>query len=520
MDRSAAFPQSSQITVGAAPHPALRPGSLGGKARLLSQFDRCIGDGRLAYTGSRDSFAGLQAYEPCKRLPHDRKDPNMPLWLIPTTYVVVSVACGIVLPRLEHAYLAAYTSGASASAAIAFYSAVSSGMMALTGIVFAISLVLVQFNAVSYSPRLVIVTANDPGLFHTLGLFMATFIYTLAALAWADRNGTAGAPLFSSILIMALLVASMLAFARLVHSISRLLVHNVLQDTGTKGRRVIKAMFPLADRTQSEEEAAPAVDPETAGPLRQTVVYEGEPQVVTHFEVARLVALAEREDALIVMECGVGETLIDSMVLLRVHGGRQDLPEAALRTAIGVGATRTFTQDPKYALRLLVDIAIRALSPAVNDPTTAVQALDHIEDLLRRLGRRRLDTGRAYDAAGRLRLVFPTPGWDDYLSLAFDEIRVFSATSVQVIRRLRSALVGLAESLATQERRRSVLQYLDDLNSGVIHSAFVERDQQAALGEDRQGLGLSRRQPATRASVRPGETRSRDLANPPAADHS
>jgi uncharacterized membrane protein len=95
------------------------------------------------------------------------------------------------------------------------------------------------------------------------------------------------------------------------------------------------------------------------------------------------------------------------------------------------------------AIRLLVDIAIRALSPAVNDPTTAVQALDQIEDLLRRLGCRQLEAGYALDAAGKIRVIFPVPTWQDYLALAFDEIRQFGAASIQVDRRLRTALIGL-----------------------------------------------------------------------------
>ena len=102
------------------------------------------------------------------------------------------------------------------------------------------------------------------------------------------------------------------------------------------------------------------------------------------------------------------------------------LPEQALLRAVQVGRERTFEQDPKYPMRLLVDIAIKALSPAINDPTTAVQAIDQIEDLLRRLGGE-LDAGGVADAQGVLRLVFPTPTWEDYLALAFDEIRQYGA---------------------------------------------------------------------------------------------
>ena len=96
--------------------------------------------------------------------------------------------------------------------------------------------------------------------------------------------------------------------------------------------------------------------------------------------------------------------------------------------AVGLAATRTFEQDPKYAIRLLVDIAIRALSPAINDPTTAVQALDQIEDLLRRLSRRQLEAGYVRDGTGAVRVVVPVPQWQDYLRAGVRKIGQFGAT--------------------------------------------------------------------------------------------
>jgi uncharacterized membrane protein len=163
--------------------------------------------------------------------------------------------------------------------------------------------------------------------------------------------------------------------------------------------------------------------------------------------------------------------------------------------AIHVDRERTFEQDPKYPIRLLVDIAIKALSPAVNDPTTAVQTIDQLEDLLRRLGGYDLDAGYAGDANGVVRLIFPMPTWEDYLTLAFDEIRQYGATSVQVMRRLRSALVGLTDSLSSGERADAVRRYLQHLDLVIEHSTLDAEDRLMAHQEDRQGLGLSRGHP-------------------------
>src|SRR6516165_5736439 len=423
---------------------------------------------------------GLQSFA---RLSNGRL---MPLWLIPMLYTVASVTAGLILPRVEHVYLADYAENISVGSALAFFSSVSSGMMALTGIVFAIAFVLVQFNALAYSPRLVAMFAGSPKLFHTLGIFFATFFYSLAAIAWTDRGGSGRVPLFSTLLVAILLIVSMVAFARLVQSLNDLQIHNVLQVIGARGRSVIRARFPLiadgADPSREEIEL-----PCVLGPMTQTLTYSGEPGVITRFDLDVLVRLAQNAEAVVAIECGVGDTLVEDAVLLRVHGTGRKLPEQALRQAIHVGTSRSFEQDPKYAIRLLVDIAIRALSPAVNDPTTAVQALDQIEDLLLRLGRRRLEIGTFRDAAGRRRVVVPFPSWQDFLQLAFGEISAYGATSVQVMRKMQALITDLIAALPL-ERRGPLEEWHTHLKRSVVIS-FADADARtAALIEDRQGL--------------------------------
>jgi uncharacterized membrane protein len=419
---------------------------------------------------------------------------NVPLWLIPMLYVGVTAVCALVLPRLEQEYLAAFSHSLSVSSALAALSAIASGMIALTGIVFALAFVMVQFSAVAYSPRLVAWFGRDPILFHSLGLFTATFLYAIAAIAWTDRGGSGKVPLFSVMLVTVLLILSMVVFARLVSRLNDLQIGNVLHLVGQRGREVIRDMFPRVDAQADAQPQSWSTAAEQARqrPVVQTLYYSGEPRTIARFDIEALVEQARAADAVIVMECAVGDALVEDAVLLRVHGGKP-IPEARLRRAIEVARERTFEQDPKYSLRLLVDIAIKALSPAINDPTTAVQAIDQIEDLLRRLGRCTLDVGWVNDDRGALRLVFPTPSWGDYLALAFDETRQFGAGSVQVMRRLRSALVGLAESVTEPERKELVQRYLQHLNLAVEHSALDAEDRAMALQEDRQGLGLSRR---------------------------
>ena len=412
-------------------------------------------------------------------------------------YTLGSVALGLTIPRLEMEHLGAFTRGLAAPAAIAFFSAISSGMLALTGIGLAVAFLFVQLSASAYSIRLFTIFASRPALFHTLGAFFATFTYALAALIWTDHNEFGAAPLFSTYLVGLLLILSALRFTTLIWSLRDLQIQRVLQAIGDGGRSAIRAAFTQTAETPHGAPLGADVPPSAAdlgaadlGAAAQTLVHRGAPRSITGVDLEALTALAGQASAVVVLAYAIGDTVIEPSVLMRVHGGVA--PEPALRRAVRLSPSRTLDQDPKYALRLLVDIAIRALSPAVNDPTTAVQALDQIEDLMRRLGRLRIETRVARDAAGAVRVIFPASTWEDCLSLAFDEIRQFGAASVQVDRRLRTALHGLIAAASTEARRAAVRRYLDHLDRSLERSAFDDQDRATAHALDWQGLGLSR----------------------------
>ncbi len=418
---------------------------------------------------------------------------RLPLWLIPLMYAAVTFIAALTLPRFEHVYFASYASGLSVASAQSFFAAVASGMIALTGIVFSIGLVMVQFSAMAYSPRLVLMFARDPMLFHSLGVFIATCLYSLGALAWVDREGSGIVPLFSGLLVVGLLSLSMLLFSRLIKGLSDLQITNVLHLLGGQGREIIRASFQRLDEKADGKPTGEPPQDRDLGPVVQTLTYCDAPLTIVRFDIDGLVRQAQQAGAVIVMAHGVGDTLLADATVLRVHCAKVALPEDDLMHCIHLATERTAEQDPKYPIRLLVDIAIRALSPAINDPTTAVQAIDQIEDLLRRLGRRELDTGYARDAEGVLRVVFPMPTWEDYLTLAFHEIRQYGANSVQVMRRLRSALVGLLDSVTPTGRADVVRRYLMQLDRVIERAIPDATDQEAARHEDRQGLGLPRR---------------------------
>jgi uncharacterized membrane protein len=162
-----------------------------------------------------------------------------------------------------------------------------------------------------------------------------------------------------------------------------------------------------------------------------------------------------------VQRVAVGDELRRDVVLFTIHG-TDEVDGAALLRMIVTGTDRSFDQDPLFAIRLLVDIALRAISPAINDPITAAQAIGGIHELLHTVVGRDLDIGRIRDGTGALRVVLKTPTWEDYLAIGVDELTPYVAKSPQARDRLVAMVDALlAEAPASrrpslQDRRREV----------------------------------------------------------------
>jgi uncharacterized membrane protein len=392
----------------------------------------------------------------------------------------------LTLPEIEVRVFPRLVSPVTASEATAIYSAIASGTIALTGNVFSMAFLMVQFTATAYSPRLVPFFARDRLMPHALGVFAATFLYAIAAMAGIDRRGSGRVPFVSVLVVIALLVATVAMLIGLVQRIGCLEISRVLRVTGDQGREAIARTYPSVASA-----ARPAGPLERPASPAQTVVYHGPPRWIQSVDAGFLVKVAQEAGGVIEFAAAVGDPVVESLPVLRVYGGRQPIDEPLLLNAIELGEERRFEHDPAYAIRLLVDIAIRALSPAVNDPTTAVQALDQLEDLLIRLSDRQLERRAYRDADGAVRLVVPSPAWPDLLRLALDEICACGATSVQVMRRM-AALISDLIAVAPEERHPAIRDWEARLQLTIARSFATANEQSEASTEDRQGLGTSR----------------------------
>jgi uncharacterized membrane protein len=197
---------------------------------------------------------------------------------------------------------------------------------------------------------------------------------------------------------------------------------------------------------------------------------------------------AERSHGVIEFVPQVGDFVAVDEPLFNLYGGARTIEDDVLRSAVALGSERTMEQDPTFAFRIVIDIALKALSPAINDPTTAVLAIDQLNRLLRAVGTRHLRTDEVLDTSGQLRVIVRTPNWDDFVDLAFSEIRACGANNLQIVRRLRAMIENLTETLPDHRQRE--LQEQSTLLDNEIERLFRYPQERALAGiADSQGLG-------------------------------
>lgn len=418
-----------------------------------------------------------------------RSQVTRSMWLIPAVYVVVSITAALWLSRLDRVDPVASRLDLSASAASTALAALASGMIAFTGFVCSIVLLVVQFGSNQFSPRFIRWFRDDATLKHSLGTFFATFLFALVATASVGRDDVTMVPYRTLLVALALSVASVGWFIALVARTSNnLRVASVAQRLDAQAWRVFDKVYPDSNRDVRAAETAVEAMEHTA-PVQQ-LRHEQVGLVLLAVDRESLARLAVEADAVIEFVAAVGDHVASGGLILQVFGDRA-IPEQRLRSTLRFGDERTIEDDPAFTLRLLVDIAIKSLSPAVNDPTTTVQCLHRIEDVLRYAAAKHLSVGVVTDPAGRARVILPTPTWEDLVALSMDEIRAFGAGQYQVARRLRAMLFDLIDEVP--EDRVPVLRRQLELLDEAIRARIPEAQRADALIADRQGLGLGQR---------------------------
>jgi uncharacterized membrane protein len=339
------------------------------------------------------------------------------------------------------------------AAATAILSTVAAAMVSLTALVLTITMVVVQLAMGQFSPRIVQRILRDKPSQLAIGLFVATFVHAILTLREVQDNGDGSGhvPGIAVLTAFVLVLASIAVLVIYVQHIGQALrVSALVELVGHDTRGLIDKLYP--------DTGTPAPD------SQRRIVRAQESGVVTAIGYDELVEEASRSGCTLELIPAIGEFVTADAPLFEIQGESAGLDEDKLHRALVLKLEPTLDRDVGYGLRLLVDIAERSLSESpFQDPTTAVQAIDRLHDILRQLARRPFPDGRHHDKRGELRLVVRTPSWDDYVELATEELTLAGADSPRVVRRLRRALEDLRE-IAPPERREVIERRLERLH--------------------------------------------------------
>lgn len=370
--------------------------------------------------------------------------------------------------------------GNAETIAIADYVIASS----ISFIVFTFSSLIVAIQVASgqLTPRIIATTLLRDNVIRGS---VAVFVYALLlAVAVKTRVDTIPHSLVSMTAVLGLL--SVLVFMFLIDYAARLLRPiNIVWRVAQQGLQVIEDVYPKV-----LSGSAPSVEMATkVGPAERTILHQGRSAIVIAVNLDALVAAARKAEAIIELVPRVGDFVAPGDKLFHLRGaGVSQIDERFLRGQVALGRERTIEQDSTFAFRVIVDIAIKALSPAINDPTTAVIAIDQLQRLLRTIGSRELRDERILDGTGQLRVIFHTPNWKDFLDLTFSEIRLYGAGNFQVVRRLRAMIENVSQNVP--ERRANVLgEELDLLDRAAQAQYRFSEDLRRSRVSDSQGLG-------------------------------
>ena len=404
------------------------------------------------------------------------------IWVLPALSIVAALLAVTVVIRIDQAF--GWQLKMNPDTARSIMSTVAASMFTLVVLVCSTVLVAVQLASAQLTPRFIALIYRNPFRKVALALFFFTFTFSVAVLVRIDDR----VPLISSYLAAYGFLLNLALFLLFIDGMGKTLRPiSAFRIVGLAARDVIHTVYP-----------SPLKEGDPTPHEIETNLMNGQPRIVRStedgavlaFHRKGLMALAVKSNCVIELLPEVGDFIAAGDPLFRIYEGGGDVSDGALQNLVAIGHERTLEQDPLFAFRIIVDIANKALSPAVNDPTTAVLAIDQIHHLLRDIGNRYLAEGHERGPTGNLRLIYRTPNWEDFVRLGTTEIRQYGDESIQVQRRLRAMLENLIETLPA--RRAPILQKELALLTSSSKRSFPDLDDQnLAEAADLQGIGGS-----------------------------
>ncbi len=403
------------------------------------------------------------------------------LWVVP----FIAIPLELIITRVVHgldAWFGWDVLGLSVTGAKTLLEAFVTVTLSFVVFTFGSLLVAIQVASAQMTPRIIATTLlRNPVVKYTVGLFLFTMMFALSAQNFMDQE------VHQLVMLLATLlgILSFAAFLFLIDYASRLLRPiSILAHIGSDGLAVIQSLYP-SPTLPSDVHPGESLD---LGPPDRTIEQKMASGIALAVNLKKLASVAERSNGVIEFVPQVGDFVSDGEPLFNLYGGARLIDDESLLALVAFGSERTLDQDPTFAFRIVVDMAIRALSPAINDPTTAVLAVDQLHRMLRMVGSRHLRTDKILNGSGQLRVVFRTPNWEDFIHLAFSEIRSCGSNNLQIVRRLRAMIENLIQTLPAH-RHAVLLQELSLLDREIAKKFVYPEELALARIGDAQGLG-------------------------------
>ncbi|SDK28609.1 Uncharacterized membrane protein [Nonomuraea maritima] len=422
------------------------------------------------------------------------------LWPLPALALLLALLLGVGLPRFDAAMndsmppgLTAWLFSGGPEAARTVLSAVASSLITVTSLTFSLTVVTLQLASSQYSPRVLRTFAADPFVHVTLSLLLGTFVYSLTVLRTVRASlddQDAFVPQVSVTVGFVLGVASVgMLVGFLAHLARQIRVESILRQVHADTEATMRHVYG----DERDNDGIPQVPPTPGG--RTVSLCAGSSGFLTAVEGQPLLGAALETGAVVVLADHPGDFLIAGTpvaVAWAAEGGELDESAVtrlvdALNGALRTDSERTAAQDPEFGLRQIIDIAVRALSPGVNDPTTAVHALSHAAALLCEAAHYRLGSRLLHDDAGRVRVVLPRPDFAAMLDLVLTQPRRYGSDDPYVLARMFTLLREVAWTTRSPEHHRAVSGQLARLTDAMHRHSFDERER-ARLQELEQSV--------------------------------
>jgi uncharacterized membrane protein len=432
------------------------------------------------------------------------------LWIIPLLVSAGALAFAFWILTSDAGFLRGWSDGelwwlyqGDASSARVLLSSLLSGLITMTSLVVSMTFVILTLAASQLGPRLVPTFMADRQIQTVLGLFLGTILYVLVVLRSLDETlGREAVPHVAVTVGSALTVICLFALLFYVHKIARAIVaDNIVARVADNLRRDIHSMLPEEGKAgRPPGSSSPSVSgptPRASSPPVVRALSLGRSGYIQVVDYDRLVALARRENALLEVKVRAGHFVLRNGEHVLVYGERPIGDEAAeaVRAAFVVGGERSPAQDLEYGLRQLVEIALRALSPGVNDPYTAIAVIDRLGAALEEILGRRLQPTLLRDPEGEARVIAGRSDVQGLVDAAFDGIQQAGRDLPGILIRLADVLGQLAPVLDSGEARDAVLRHLARLKETAEEARLAPSDRRAVLTrieEARTAAGLAR----------------------------